>query len=897
MRHSGWLITLAILCALALSAVILACGSEEPTERRESTRAERATTGATPEAGRTREAASTLPAEDRGRSRSIFPRTSAETDREALEALYNATGGPSWAQDDNWLSDEPVSEWYGVEVDDDERVTGLYLGSNNLVGEIPPDIGDLEELALLDLQQNLLSGEIPTEFGNLGNLKFLVLLLNELSGEIPAALGNLTNLEVLALNGNRLSGEIPAQLGNLTSLTVLSLDNNQLTGEIPRELGELSSLTDLNLQFNLLAREIPAELENLHNLKNLWLSGNRLSGEIPPELGNLEGLESLLLGDNRLQGEIPPELGNLSRLITLALYLNQLSGKIPAELASLSNLETLALGGNRLAGYVPPELGNLSNLRILAISENLLEGCVPRNLERQLDMRQSSLGYLPFCTVIALATPAPRFQPTPLPGPTVTPAPRAQAVPAPQATPVPTAPPQTSGGPGAVYRGDGNWAALTGPAVRPEFEGQFEFGDSDGQVPLDAILQHQWIFESGYYRSLVDKAGLDNPTPLTSSGRNITLEFACLNSRLYWCRHLETYFVPNVAERTNGQVTIEVSSFPELGLSGPDTGVLLAEGSVEMAEIYGGYIAASFPSWELQSLRGLWPDDRTRFEAETAMAPGLDQIVAGDMDSQPLFRNWIADGGLFLFSDVALETPEDFGGLKIRSFSASLSDWISGMGGDAQFVAFSEIYYALERSILDAGVTNASAAYTQRWYEVADYMNGPFYSLDSTIVAVSNHDWDGIPTDLQQILIEEGARQELESLRLATIQGITAMERITGAGIQIVEFSPEIRAQSRRVAIECVIPGWLKRVGHPSASRCTGSIVPAAQSTTPRSTPAFRPTPAAVVSPTGPTPSPTASGQQTPTAEAVRAVDLFNRSVGPVVGLRIEADGSVTELR
>ena len=33
MRHSGWLITLAILCALALSAAILACGSEEPTER------------------------------------------------------------------------------------------------------------------------------------------------------------------------------------------------------------------------------------------------------------------------------------------------------------------------------------------------------------------------------------------------------------------------------------------------------------------------------------------------------------------------------------------------------------------------------------------------------------------------------------------------------------------------------------------------------------------------------------------------------------------------------------------------------------------------------------------------------------------------------------------------
>ena len=323
------------------------------------------------------------------------------------------------------------------------------------------------------------------------------------------------------------------------------------------------------------------------------------------------------------------------------------------------------------------------------------------------------------------------------------------------------------GGPGAVYRGDGNWAALAGPAARPDYQG--ELGDSDWQVPLDAILQHQWIFESGYYRSLVDKAGLDNPTPLTSSGQDITLKFACVNRNLYWCQHLETHFVPNVAERTNGQVTIEVSSFPELGMAGPDTGLLLADGWVEMAEIYGGYVAREFPSWELQYLWGLWPDDRSRFEAQTAMAPSLDAMVAGYMDSQPLFRNWIADGGLFLFSDEALEAPEDFGGLKVRSFGASLTDWITGMGGEPQFISFLEISSRLGGHSLDAAAATANAAYNaaygQRWYHVADYMNGPLYSLDSTIVAVSNHVWHGIPTDLQLILIEEGARHELESLR------------------------------------------------------------------------------------------------------------------------------------
>ena len=37
--------------------------------------------------------------------------TSPETDREALVALYNATGGPNWDSSGNWLRDVPIGEW------------------------------------------------------------------------------------------------------------------------------------------------------------------------------------------------------------------------------------------------------------------------------------------------------------------------------------------------------------------------------------------------------------------------------------------------------------------------------------------------------------------------------------------------------------------------------------------------------------------------------------------------------------------------------------------------------------------------------------------------------------------------------------------------------------------
>ena len=177
-------------------------------------------------------------------------RTSVETDREALVALYNATDGDNWRvwnfQENNWLSGDTIGEWYGVTTDDDGRVTKLELYGFGLNGEIPSELANLTNLMVLELGNSLLSGEIPPELGDLSNLELLDLSGNdwedsELTGAIPPELGRLSNLRELYLQRNRLSGEIPPELGNLTNLEVLYLFGNHLSGCVPdalREVGE-----------------------------------------------------------------------------------------------------------------------------------------------------------------------------------------------------------------------------------------------------------------------------------------------------------------------------------------------------------------------------------------------------------------------------------------------------------------------------------------------------------------------------------------------------------------------------------------------------------------------------------------------------------------------------------
>ena len=116
------------------------------------------------------------------------------TDRAALAALYNATNGSSWQDDTNWLSNRPLGEWHGISTDADGRVTELSLGSNQLSGPIPSELGNFANLLGLWLDDNQLSGPIPSELDNLANLDTLVLDSNQLSGPMPSELGNFANL-------------------------------------------------------------------------------------------------------------------------------------------------------------------------------------------------------------------------------------------------------------------------------------------------------------------------------------------------------------------------------------------------------------------------------------------------------------------------------------------------------------------------------------------------------------------------------------------------------------------------------------------------------------------------------------------------------------------------------
>ncbi len=365
-----------------------------------------------------------------------------QMDSLALVALHQSTNGANWTT--TWTLTQAINTWQGITLNADGCVAEINLSQNNLVGMIPPEIGDLSALTRLNLHTNKLSGNIPATIGNLSELGQLWLFKNQLDGELPSEIGNLSNLTQFGAGANQFTGTIPASYGNLSNLGFFTIPQNNLSGCFEDNLLNIcnaASNSNINSGNNFEApwSEFCANgvgscstplaacryldslvLVKLHqstngaNWTNTWnlsmpmqtwqgiilnadgcvtdinLNNNNLVGTIPIEIGELAVLTTLNMHTNNLSGNIPSTIGNLSELSQIWLFKNQLSGALPPEIGNLNNLALFGAGVNQFTGTIPASYGNLSNLAFFTIPQNNLSGCFDDNLLNICDATSNS---------------------------------------------------------------------------------------------------------------------------------------------------------------------------------------------------------------------------------------------------------------------------------------------------------------------------------------------------------------------------------------------------------------------------------------------------------------------------------------------------------------------------
>jgi len=302
-----------------------------------------------------------------------------KVDSLALLNLYVATKGHSWQT--KWNLTKSIDKWHGITLNDLGCVRKIELSNNQLLGELPQEIQNLQYLDTLIISNNTVCGKIPSTIGNISKLKVLDLSGNIISGSIPAEIGDLKKLETLRLNANQLCGYIPHEIGDLKKLTEIYLTDNLFTKCYhPKLIGLIDEENGVANDFYDLAINNPCTNCNIDDwtaMKALYTSIKAnvsftdegvLSGTTPPNDCSLAKVENVYLN-------------NYGRVETILWHNAGLSGYIPTNINLLEDLGSLDLGGNNLSGSIPSSLADLANLYYLRLSNNSdLQECFPSEM-------------------------------------------------------------------------------------------------------------------------------------------------------------------------------------------------------------------------------------------------------------------------------------------------------------------------------------------------------------------------------------------------------------------------------------------------------------------------------------------------------------------------------------
>ena len=138
---------------------------------------------------------------------------------------------------------------------------------------------------------------------------------------------------------------------------------------------------------------------------------------------------------------------------------------------------------------------------------------------------------------------------------------------------------------------------------------------------------------------------------------------------------------------------------------------------------------------------------------------------------------------------------DDFKGLKIRGFNPLADNALSAVGAAPSAMAGDEVYQALQTGVLDAGVTDISAAYSRKYYEVQKY-GTVTPALTVYFHMYVNPAWWGKLTDVQRRAIEAAAKKaEAEAIPITEKTAEDAVKELQEKGMALhIQNAGEIAA-------------------------------------------------------------------------------------------------------
>ena len=169
---------------------------------------------------------------------------------------------------------------------------------------------------------------------------------------------------------------------------------------------------------------------------------------------------------------------------------------------------------------------------------------------------------------------------------------------------------------------------------------------------------------------------------------------------------------------------------------------------------------------------------------------------------------------------------DDFKGVKIRGLNSMTDKGLAAAGAAPSAMPGSEVYQALQSGVLDAGLTDVSAGYSRKYYEVQKYGTvGPLFTIYFHMYANPAW-WAKLKPEHRQAIEAAASKVEAEAIGVTEATADAAIRDLQGKGMTIHLQTPQEQAAWRAVMEKPVRDAFLQTApeGGPKIIELLGRI-------------------------------------------------------------------------
>ncbi|KAA2317289.1 TRAP transporter substrate-binding protein [Pseudooceanicola sediminis] len=297
--------------------------------------------------------------------------------------------------------------------------------------------------------------------------------------------------------------------------------------------------------------------------------------------------------------------------------------------------------------------------------------------------------------------------------------------------------------------------------------------------------------------------------PLAATAQEVTIKMGHAASSKHIFQTGLEMFAAKVAEKTNGNVAVEVYGDRQLGddkqlLEGLQIGLingaLVSAPTLPLVLGASGFDALQMPF--VVSSYGQLSEVLTSDLGDELLATLDDKSIKGVGFVEAGQRHFLSAG------DPVTETAK-FAGLKTRIVPIPLHKAIwEAIGVNPVGMAYGEVYSALETGTIDAVEINLSSIQSESLYDAADQVTLTGQYFWPGVIMLSGATWDSLSDADKAAVAEAGRETTTEAYALAAEQEADTIAFLKDQGVTINELSDLDVMQARTAS---VVDDWVEK--------------------------------------------------------------------------------------